>query len=277
MGSATVLILANLLCAVPPARAQQTLLARAPTTAALVGQVVAEATHQPLGNAVVVVTGMRGVTARDSARTDSAGRFDIDGLTGTTYRLRIRRLGYAEFDAIILVTPSDTTTRVFQLGASAVALPGVTVTGHSAVEPRMLGFERRRAKGTGRFLTRAQLDHDQGRKFSDVLRQLSAELMPTRAGDGRTTYLMNREQQAPEAFIHQPVPCLVQIYLDGVRIYEGGRADPIMDPPPDINDFKPGSLEGVEFYATPSATPVEFRSGNAECGTLVLWSRGGSR
>jgi hypothetical protein len=68
-------------------------------------------------------------------------------------------------------TPPDTAA------GKAVGLPGVTVTGKSAVDPRMIGFEAHRAKEFGRFLTREQLDKLQGKRLSEVLSKLSTALV----------------------------------------------------------------------------------------------------
>jgi len=152
----------------------------------------------------------------------------------------------------------------------AVGLPGVTVTGKSTVDPRMIGFEAHRAKGFGNFLTREQLDNDHGRKFSDVLRQLSGAVQIQRGPDGRSMYLANREQQGHATLAHPDHQCFVQIIVDGTRVY---GPDQLGGAPPDVNDVRPESLEGVEFYSSPSSTPVEYRNGQSECGTLVLWTR----
>jgi len=179
-------------------------------------------------------------------------------------------------------TPPDTAA------GKAVGLPGVTVTGKSAVDPRMIGFEAHRAKEFGRFLTREQLDKLQGKRLSEVLSKLSGAVQIERGGEAHAAYVANRQQQAPATLRHAARQCFVQIILDGMRVYGPNplgdvgevnpdpmhpSAEPNPNPPPDINQFHPEALEGVEFYSSPSSTPVEYRNGQSECGTLVLWTR----
>jgi hypothetical protein len=65
-------------------------------------------------------------------------------------------------------------------------------------------------------------------------------------------------------------PCYTQIIVDRVVVYQA--TDPGVDPP-DISEYLTRSLDGVEYYSSPSRTPPEFRTTGAACGTLVLWTR----
>ena len=90
--------------------------------------------------------------------------------------------------------------------------------------------------------------------------------------------------------------CHVQVVLDGAvissstalrapRIHagdntggRGGVSDPRTqvqggDDPVDLNLFISDQLEGVEFYPDATTTPMQYRTGAAVCGTLILWTR----
>jgi len=56
--------------------------------------------------------------------------------------------------------------------------------------------------------------------------------------------------------------CVVQLYVDG-QPYPNGNLD----------DFAPLSLEGVEVYRSASEIPADFRTRNATCGLISLWTR----
>jgi hypothetical protein len=91
--------------------------------------------------------------------------------------------------------------------------------------------------------------------------------------------------------------CHVQVVLDGTVISSsnqlraprphagsegmggrGGITDPRSqvqggDDAVDLNLFFSDQLEGVEFYPDATTTPMQYRTGAANCGTLMLWTR----
>jgi hypothetical protein len=86
-----------------------------------------------------------------------------------------------------------------------------------------------------------------------------------RYGVGNRTILINNRDRCP-----------MQIYMDGIKIFEprsagGGAAAAIQ--PPDINQFVVAQLEAIEVYRGPAETPPEFAGTGSRCGTVVLWSR----
>jgi hypothetical protein len=56
--------------------------------------------------------------------------------------------------------------------------------------------------------------------------------------------------------------CTVALYVDG-NPYPNGSVD----------DFPPGSLEGIEVYRSASEIPAEFRTRDSMCGLIALWTR----
>ncbi|HJQ21674.1 MAG TPA: hypothetical protein VJ867_15100 [Gemmatimonadaceae bacterium] len=137
-------------------------------------------------------------------------------------------------------------------------------------------FEARRAKAAGRFITREQLRKEEERTLTDVLR---AHLSGIAFQYGATgMYAYNPTQQPPGALNASAsnagrTPCYVQLVVDGTTIYQQSSGSAAADTPPDMSEYAPRTLDGVEYYSSPSRTPAEFRTNGASCGTLVLWTR----
>jgi hypothetical protein len=70
----------------------------------------------------------------------------------------------------------------------------------------------------------------------------------------------------------RPSNCWVAVILDGVTIYRPGRGG---EPPDFSRDFRPETLESIEYYRSPAETPIEYGGAQADCGVLVMWTRRG--
>ena len=199
---------------------------------------------------------------------------DVDGRFSLTLRagehvLRVDRLGYAAKE--VRVTSPAAAEQVIALDPAPEAVEGVRATVRP-VSMRMQQFEDRRVhhNGSGRFLTRDDLQKNEHSTLSDVLRRLpGAQIVHSpRSTD---SYLATGRSLAAHSLMRAAPPCYAQIFIDGVQVYsmETGRGSP----PPNIDDFHIDDLEAVEYYGIAASTPAEFRTMTSTCGTLVLWTR----
>lgn len=259
--AARALGVAGLLLLLPAAVEAQT-----PTT--LHGSVVEAATSAPVAGARVLLPD-RGT----EARTDPRGRFRVDALPGGAHRVRVEAPGYAAVEARVETSPGTSVEYVFELQPRPLSLEGLTVTA-TPVPRHLQDFERRRTNhhGSGQFLLRADLERRENSRFSDVLRSLPGLQLAHDFNQGEY-HVASGRAQPPGAFLGPPRPCLAQVFVDGVRIYGQRQGDRAAPDPPDVNMFLVRDLDAVEYYANASSTPVEFRTGTATCGTLVLWMR----
>lgn len=133
------------------------------------------------------------------------------------------------------------------------------------------GFEERRRRGQGRFLSDSVLRSNEKRQLADVLVTHLPGLRIDRFGD-RSSVASTRDRRTGsfEILSASGNACYVTLYLDGLVLYDGVTTG-ANQPPPDINQFSVEQLVGVEFYAAQTAVPIQFKS--SDCGTLVLWSR----
>lgn len=103
------------LCAVP-LRAQQ-------TSATVRGQVVDDATKQPIAGAQVSVAGRAALSGND-------GRYVITGVRAGSDTVRARRIGYAPASQGVTILGNATVVADFALTAQAVGLAEMVVTGY---------------------------------------------------------------------------------------------------------------------------------------------------
>ena len=219
----------------------------------------------PVSAASVEVDGVR------VALADSLGRFALAGLAPGRHRLRLSRLGYEPAEQRMSVAPGDTAEHLLRLTASPAEV-GPVVAEARPVPVRMQGFEFRRTHrlGSGRFITRDELEKARDSTLPNVLRRLPGARI-VHGGSAMEDYLASGNSAGPHALAHPPAPCYAQIYVDGVQVYvmEAGND------PPSLGQWTASDLEAIEYYSNPSSTPAQFRSMNSDCGTLVLWTRDG--
>ena len=271
--------------------------AAAQRTATLSGRVTVDSGGMPIGHAGIRIPELERFT-----QTDTGGAYRLEHLEPGTYVVIAEAPGFRARRTQVTVAAGGTTERDFVLEKSAHLLARVDVRAKAPprVSPKMLDFERRRQRGYGRFVTRAELERAPGRQLEDVLRVTGASARFVRAPGGQTWLISSRQEAAHHGLGNgtednlRSAVCPVQVVIDGMIVSSasdprvprprvtpterGGVSDPRSqvqggDDPIDLNMFFSDQLEGVEFYADATMTPLEYRTPAAVCGTLVLWSR----
>jgi len=120
----------------------------------------------------------------------------------------------------------------------------------SATKQKMQGFEERRLKGRGVFITREQIERRGSVQLSDLLTNISGVTVRRDDYRDRVTISMGRGFTACE-----PV-----FFIDG-------SPRSVLE----INDYRPGQVEAMEVYTRVSMAPPGYRSGS--CGSVIIWSR----
>src|SRR4051812_5653084 len=165
---ARLLLLAG--CAVAPAslRAQGSLLT-----------IVVDSSGRLLPGVEVTATTIGRVT-----RTDSAGQVLFGVLPAGKIDFTFRRLGYGTVAKMYTILNGIRDTIWIVLADQGVRLAAVEVTDDNS-HPFMRGFEERRAKGIGVFITRAQIDKANTIEASDLFRAFpQVHLVPIGNGWG---------------------------------------------------------------------------------------------
>lgn len=215
-------------------------------TPSVVG-VVRDSAGSPIASAEISVMGRR-------ALSDSLGRFYLSHAQAERVLVSVRRLGYESVSFSLSATDAAKNSLDVVLRPLARALPTVNV---SEMELRsrtaLKGFDDRRERGLGVYVTRADIEKRNTRLLSDVLRQQRGVVLSTRSGVRSLRFSM-----------HQAKNCLPMIWVDGQRA-----------PGLDVDAVAATDVEGVELYRSLSSTPAEFHRGSqgAECGTIVIWTK----
>lgn len=216
--------------------------------ATLRGWVLRAGTDAPLAAARVELLGTRKV-----AITDSAGRFQVDGLPPGVVVVRVRYLGLGDQRWKVPLRAGTSTSIVFRVSLGVIPVPAVHVTVKRVIWPQMRGFEYRMKHDDGVFITRDEIARRQPQKISDLMRTVPGiTFAPPTTEFGDTRVLMG----------HGRLQCTPTLYLDGHRV-TAFRLD----------DFIPEHIEAIEVYTRMSTVPGQFRIGPARCGAILLWSR----
>lgn len=230
-------------------------------SATLRGTVVSTDSARPVVSATVAVP-----AAARQTRTDSLGRFVIDGLRAGSQELTVQAVGYSPAIARVTLPSSAPLELDVELEPLATELARVvTVAPRDAARNLAYAeFEQRRAMGLGRFLTREQLVREQGRSLSALLREKVPGL---RIWDIRGAQVAGSARGNISIVPRGDSRCLVQVIVDNVIRYRTGGNLPQFD----LRSLDPAMVAGIEYY-TPSSTPAEFNRGSsAACGTLLIW------
>lgn len=194
---------------------------------------------------------------RPLAISDDSGGFHISGLAAGRSTLLVRRLGFAPDTIDVIVFDARPTHLDVVMTAAAVQLAGEAVRADSARSFKMSAFNTRRARGIGFFLTRQDIVKRHAGTVSDLLRFVPGVTVEQRmAGEPQPVRMQRSANPTNEA------TCTVILYVDG-NPYPNGSVD----------DFPPGSLEGIEVYRSASEIPAEFRNRDSMCGLISLWTR----
>ncbi len=181
------------------------------------------------------------------ARTDTEGRYRIEGLHPGRHRLEVEALGYGPAQEEIRVAGASPMEIRVALQPSALALAPVVVT--SIRSPRLdgYGFYDRRARGLGTYLDRDQIVDRFPGQVSDLFRAMAGvQVRPT--GRGTASILTMRGG------------CLPDLVVDGMNLGTRGSVD----------EFLVWSdLEGVEVYRGATA-PVQYT--RSPCGAVLFWT-----
>jgi len=188
------------------------------------------------------------------AASDDHGRFVLGALPRGTVHVTVRRLGFLPVALDWLVAPGSPPLEV-RLAAIAQSLAAVEVREHrEPYDARLAGFNARRARKVGHFLTRSDLERKNGFNLTDVIRDVpGARVITMRGALGKTVLLRGST-------------CPPLVFIDGFPASAG---------PFDLDMVNLKSIEGIEVYSGAASIPMELIGprGLEQCGVIAIWSR----
>ena len=227
-------------------------LAQAPT-GSIVG-VVRDSAGLRLAQVIVGIAGRTDAASR--AQTDDSGSYRLTAVSLGATRLLARRVGYAP-ETLSVVVAAGEPTRVDVIMAAAIDVLPMEVVTADPTRGKMGPFNRRKSRGVGAFVTRAEIEKRQPGSMSEMLRYLpGVSVTQKMAGEPQPVHMQRSVNSSMQS------TCVVQLYVDG-HPYPNGN----------IDDFSPVLVEGVEVYRSASEIPADFRTRDATCGLIALWTR----
>lgn len=215
-----------------------------------------------------------------SARSDSAGRFSLDGVPSGPLRFQARALGFTPLDTTIALPVALTRLVTLRMTQNVQQLaPVVTEASLPYGKPeryrhtgRFDDFYERRARRPGVFFTREDIENS-GRSTVMELMSVAPGVRVSFHGNresiriprcvGSSIYMSQKRNEDPD----RPDPRIptrwLAVYIDGQRI----GADPINA----LSQLKAEDVETVEFYRGPSQLPMEA-VGDA-CAAIFITTR----
>ena len=193
----------------------------------------------------------------EAGYTDSAGLVRVPELLDGGHIIEVVARGYqAYFDNF---NSGANVKQPIQLELLPVPVSDTAKAKGERTDLTFAGFNARRAKGQGKFFTRAQLDAASGRPLANLLKTDAGAFIAS-GSRGESELAMRRPASTSS-------PCYAAVVRDGVRLYPFAGAAP-----PDLDKMFAEEFAGIELYTRPATAPAELR-GTATCGALVLWSR----
>lgn len=184
--------------------------------------------------------------------SDSLGRFFAPYTLTDSLRMSVRRMGYESSSFTLSADDAEKNTVDVVLRRFATTLESVNVRELELRSTTALrGYDERRQRGLGVFVTRQDIEKRNTRSLTDILRTQRGVMV---TGRSRTLRFTN----------YQSKNCTPEIWLDGQRT-----------PGLELESVSATDVEGVELYQSMASTPAEFHRGNStpECGTVVIWTK----
>jgi hypothetical protein len=218
------------------------------------GKVVADSGGAGLARANVVLTDL-GL----EATTDENGAFSFPGLPPGSHRVYARRIGYGEVETAIDVHAGDHVERDITMARLTMLDSMMVFAKPLARDEAMRVFEEHRKVGLGKFLTLADLEKARGMNLSTLVRGWPGMSVPSNPNPVNRDPVSTRGPRSINGGA-----CKIAVYLDGIPVsYKGLHFD----------EVKPEELAGLEYYAGPATTPVEYASLGNVCGVILMHSR----
>jgi hypothetical protein len=154
-------------------------------------------------------------------------------------------------------------------GAAQNSQVSLADASHKFLSPGMQGFEARRKAGIGQFITDSALRAASGSRLSQLLVLHMPGIV---IGNGGSYGEFPISSRVCSGISCSTPRCYVRMYIDGMLVFDGTpqqrNAQGV-----ELSTFKPNDLSGIEYYAGPAGLPARFAGMNADCGTLLFWSR----
>ncbi len=226
-----------ILGAVQPVMAQEEL-------ANILGRVVQTGSRASLAEAVVEMPELE--LAMES---DETGRFWFRNVPAGEQMFVIHYLGYSDSTRVFLL-PDELNHLEVAVELRVLPVADLIVHVEALDTPsKLTEFNRRREKGEGYFITRADILRRDPVRTTDMLRTVPGVRIAS-TNLGQASIRMRGRS------------CNIAFFVDGIRA-----------PYFNLDSVLPSSVGGIEIYKGTASVPPEFRGPLTPCAAIVIWTR----
>lgn len=239
----------------------------------IVGAVV-DVEGRPVPNPDVLLKDSLGSTI-NTAVASGQGLFAIQLRRGGSFVLSVSRIGYRETpDTITCSDGEDVRVQVvlevwpLEIVGLDVTAPGVPKAG----ELSFRGFQARKVEAAGFFVDEDEITRRRPSRLTDVVGRAPGAMV-LRLGGRIVDVSLLRSQGSSFRSLGT---CLPSIYLDGLRVREGGPSEgsALRGTTTLLNDLvQPDAVAGIEVYSGLGVLPAVFRGTGATCGVVAIWTK----
>ena len=184
--------------------------------------------------------------------TDSAGRFELDGIPAGVRVLQARAIGFTVASWLLELTEGQSFRDTFDLEPRIVTLAPVTATADASDWRSEAAFERRRARAEGIYLTREEIRTRRPTNLADLMRGVPGVFSHCTSQRNCTIRMIRSTRQ-----------CSPEYFLDGYpATFATGASFPI----------NIAAIRGIEIYRNQFEVPAEFQKTNLLCGVIAIWT-----
>jgi hypothetical protein len=231
----------------------------------LSGTVTSVVNGQPIPNAQVIVG------SRPPIRANAKGEWSVPDLPLGTRNLEIRAVGFYPERRGVNVTPSGPPVRV-SLGSMRAVLDTVRIRAARMQDRHESGFEERRRRGAGFYLTAQEIAKKNAHSTADLFLGLRGIRIgfasDTMLSDTYALVDADSMKTTQKRLLMRGISgdvCAPSMFLNGLYI---DRVDA-----DDLDTWaRPHEIFAIEIYSE-ATVPVEFQRIGKGCGSIVIWTK----
>jgi len=194
------------------------------------------------------------------AETGSDGRFELTGIPSGAVEVVVRRMGFSPAKISLDLTAGELRDIRVLLSPVAMVIDSVAIKAEAPpIEKNFGGFETRKARGFGTFITREQIEKKNPRVTSELFRTVAGVKLLRE--NGTPTVVSTR--------LGTMAYCPLRYFIDGASYPLSGQSIDSMIQVVDIG--------AIEIYPGGATVPPQFGGRESACGVIAIWTRQGTR
>ncbi len=218
------------------------------TLATLRGRVLSRTRAEPVEKAFVFLLGNG-----KGGMTDAEGRFSINDVAPGVDTVQVRYFGFEPSTTLVDLQPGHITDATLLISNTVLEVADLKVEVRRIYTGKLRGFEERRMKGFGDFITPQQIERRQPRLPSDMLRGIAGVVVGSEQFGETDVYFTKGGSSGR---------CHPTVWLDGQPMHDMN-----------VDEITGSDLLAMELYKGATQMPPQWAS--SSCGLIIVWTKEG--